>query len=181
MSAFGLSPGIGHPGDVYLQDVCVQLRKCKELADKAIAQTSAEHFFATLDDENNSIALTMKHTAGNMRSRWTNFLASDGEKPDRDRDREFVIEDGETRERVTALWENGWTVTFAAIEPLVVEDLLRVVSIRGEPHTVMGAINRQLIHYSYHVGQIVLLAKHYAGDKWQSLSIPRVPPTALRQ
>ena len=161
------------PGELYLRDVLLQLRKYKEMADKAIAQTNDEHFFATLDDENNSIALNLKHCAGNMRSRWTNFLTSDGEKPDRHRDSEFVIEDGETRERITALWENGWAVTFAAIEPLTADDLVRVVTIRGEPHMVMEAINRQLTHYSYHVGQIVLLAKHYAGDAWQSLSIPR--------
>jgi hypothetical protein len=161
------------PGELYLQDVLLQLRKHKAMADKAVAQTSDEHFFATLDDETNSIAVNLKHTAGNMRSRWRNFLTSDGEKPDRHRDSEFGIEEGETRERVTALWEDGWRTTFSAIEPLGADDLLRVVTIRGEPHTVMEAINRQLMHYSYHVGQIVLLAKHYAGDRWQSLSIPR--------
>lgn len=160
-------------GELYLRDALLQLRKYKEIADKAIAQTTDQHFFATLDAENNSIALNMKHTAGNMQSRWKNFLTSDGEKPDRHRDSEFVIEDGETRERITAFWEDGWKVTFAAINPLVAEDLQRVVTIRGEPHTVMEAINRQLTHYSYHVGQMVLLAKHYAGDRWQSLSIPR--------
>lgn len=160
-------------GDFYLRDVLLQLRKYKEMADKAVAQTSDEHLFATLDDETNSIALNLKHTAGNMRSRWTDFLTSDGEKPDRHRDSEFIIEVGDTRERVTALWDDGWRLTFSAIEPLAADDLLRVVTIRGEPHTVMEAINRQLTHYSYHVGQIVLLAKHYAGDRWQSLSIPR--------
>lgn len=160
-------------GQRYLEDVLRQLRKYKGIADNAVAQTTDEHFFAALDDENNSIAVVMKHIAGNMRSRWTNFLASDGEKPDRHRDSEFVIEEGDTRERVTALWEDGWRVTFAAIEPLVADDLLRVVTIRGESHTVMEAINRQITHYSYHVGQMVLLAKHYAGDTWQGLSIPR--------
>lgn len=160
-------------GDLYLIDVLLQLRKYKEMADKAVAQTSDEHFFATLDAENNSIALNLKHMAGNMRSRWTNFLASDGEKPDRHRDSEFMIEDGDTRERVTRLWNDGWRLTFSAIEPLSADDLLRVVTIRGEPHTVVEAINRQLTHYSYHVGQIVVLAKHYAGDRWQSLSVPR--------
>lgn len=173
MSAEDSSPGIGHVGDMYLRDVGLQLRKYKDMADKAIAQTRDEHFFAALDAENNSIALKMKHTAGNMRSRWTNFLTSDGEKPDRLRDSEFVIEEGESRESVTALWEDGWRLTFSAIEPLGADDLLRVVSIRGEPHTVMEAINRQLTHYSYHVGQIVLLAKHFAGEGWQCLSIPR--------
>lgn len=159
--------------ELYLRDVHLQLRKYKEMADKAMAQIDDEHFFATLDAENNSIALNLKHIAGNMRSRWTDFLASDGEKPNRHRDSEFVIEEGDTRERVTALWEDGWRVTFSAIEPLGADDLLRVVTIRGEPHTVMEAINRQLMHYSYHIGQIVLLAKHFAGERWQTLSIPR--------
>lgn len=157
----------------YLEDVGSQLRKYKKLADKAEAQTTDRHFFATLDDECNSIALVMKHLAGNMRSRWTGFLTSDGEKPDRHRDSEFIIEEDETRERVIALWEEGWTHAFTAIEALEATDLHRIITIRGEPHTVIEAINRQLTHYSYHVGQIVLLAKHYAGDRWQSLSIPR--------
>ncbi len=161
------------PEELYLRDVLLQLRKQKEMADKALAQTSDQGFFATLDTETNSIALNLKHVAGNMRSRWTDFLTSDGEKPDRHRDSEFVIEEGMTRGSVTALWEDGWRRTFSAIEPLVAADLLRVITIRGEPHTVMEAINRQLTHYSYHVGQIVLLAKHYAGERWQSLSIPR--------
>lgn len=159
--------------DVYLKDVISELFKYKRFADTAAARVSDSDFFAILDRESNSIALNMKHVAGNMRSRWTDFLTADGEKADRQRDREFVIEDGDTRERLTALWEEGWRVTFAAIEPLVAHDLLRVVTIRGEPHTVMEAINRQLTHYSYHVGQIVLLAKHYASHNWRSLSIPR--------
>ena len=163
----------GTPGELYLEDVLLQFRKYKAMADKALAQTTDEHFFASLDDETNSIALNLKHTAGNMRSRWTDFLTSDGEKPDRRRDSEFVIEDGDTRERLTGLWNEGWSVTFSAIEPLRADDLLRIVTIRGEPHTVVEAINRQLTHYSYHVGQIVLLAKHYASGDWQSLSIPR--------
>lgn len=160
-------------GGLYLRDVLLQFRKYKEMADKALAQTSDKDFFATLDGGNNSIAVNLKHTAGNMRSRWTNFLTSDGEKPDRHRDKEFIIEQGDTRQRITELWNEGWSLTFSAIEPLGTNDLLRVVTVRGERHTVMEAINRQLTHYSYHVGQIVLLAKHYAGDKWRSLSIPR--------
>lgn len=159
--------------ELYLEDVLLQLRKYKAMADQALAQTSDEHFFASLDDETNSIALNLKHTAGNMRSRWTDFLTSDGEKPDRHRDNEFIIEDGDTRERLTGLWNEGWSVTFSAIEPLRADDLLRIVTIRGEPHTVIEAINRQLTHYSYHVGQIVLLARHFAGARWESLSIPR--------
>lgn len=157
----------------YLEDVRFQLRKYKEMAESAMAQTDDEHFFATLDDECNSIALVMKHVAGNMRSRWTDFLASDGEKPDRRRDSEFALEDGDTREHTTARWNDAWILTLSTIDALDDDDLARVVTIRGEPHTVLQAINRQLTHYSYHVGQIVLLAKHYAGDGWQSLSIPR--------
>lgn len=157
----------------YLEDVRLQLRKYKELADKAAAQTRDEDFFATLDEKGNSVALNMKHIAGNMRSRWTDFLISDGEKPDRQRDAEFVLEPGDTREHLTARWNDAWNLTLNTIDSLVADDLGRVVTIRGERHTVLEAINRQLTHYSYHVGQIVLLAKHYAGAGWQSLSIPR--------
>lgn len=157
----------------YLQDVQRQLRKYKELADKAVGQTDDDHFFATLDEECNSIALVMKHVAGNMRSRWTDFLIADGEKPDRHRDSEFAIEDGDTREHLIARWNDAWELTLSTIGELDEADLARVVTVRGEPHSVLEAINRQLTHYSYHIGQIVLLAKHYAGDGWQSLSIPR--------
>jgi Protein of unknown function (DUF1572) len=129
--------------------------------------------FAVLDPEANSIALVMKHVAGNMRSRWTEFLTTDGEKPDRDRDREFVIGPDDTKANIVSAWNEGWTRTFAAISSLSVDDLGRTVSIRGEQHTVVEAINRQMTHYAAHVGQIVLLAKHYAGANWQSLSIPR--------
>lgn len=157
----------------YLEDALLQLRKYKELADRAVAQSSDEAFFASLDDECNSIALNMKHMAGNMSSRWTDFLTSDGEKPDRDREREFILQNADNREHILAQWEDGWRRTFSAVEALGADDVLRVVTIRGEPHTVLEAISRQLTHYSYHVGQIVLLAKHYAGDRWQSLTIPR--------
>lgn len=157
----------------YLEDVILQFHKQKELADKAIAQITTEDFFALLDKESNSIAVVVKHIAGNQRSRWMDFLTSDGEKPDRNRESEFVIEGGETKESVLARWEDGWRYLFDALTPLTPEDLDRTVLIRGEPHTVMQAINRQLTHYAYHVGQIVFLARHYAGDKWQSLSIPR--------
>jgi uncharacterized damage-inducible protein DinB len=157
----------------YLEDALRQLRKYKEMAEKAVTQISDAQFLDLLDPEANSIALVMKHMAGNMRSRWTDFLTTDGEKPDRERDREFILEKGETRERIMARWEEAWSLTFAAIEPLEPEDLTRTVTIRGEPHTVLEAIQRQLTHYSYHVGQIVLLAKHHAGSEWRSLSIPR--------
>ena len=157
----------------YLEDSLLQLKKLKTQAEKAIAQTKDEHLFTTLDPEANSIAIIMKHMAGNMRSRWTDFLTTDGEKPDRNRDSEFESEGIERREKVVALWEEGWSRVFAAISSLKPEDLARTVRVRGEPHSVLEAINRQMTHYAVHVGQIVLLAKHYAGSDWKSLSIPR--------
>ena len=157
----------------YLEDTLLQLRKLKAQADKAMAQINDEQLFAVLDPEANSIALIMKHMAGNMRSRWTDFMTADGEKPDRQRDREFEREAGDTKTTVLAAWEDGWTRVFHAITSLRPEDLSKSVTIRGERHTVLEAINRQLTHYAAHVGQIVLLTKHYAGPAWQSLSIPR--------
>lgn len=131
-----------------------------------------EQLFAVLDDEMNSIAVIVKHMAGNMHSRWTDFLTTDGEKPDRNRDSEFVDAPPE-REAVLALWEEGWACVFRALEPLSEDDLKRPVTIRGEAHSVMQTINRQLGHYAYHCGQIVLLAKHFNHAGWQSLSVPR--------
>jgi len=157
----------------FLDDAMLQLRKLKAQADKAISQTSDEHSVATLAPEANSIALIMKHMAGNMRSRWTDFLTTDGEKPDRDRDREFETSGADTRASVTALWEDGWSRLFSAITPLSPADLSKMVQVRREAHTVLEAINRQMTHYAAHIGQIVLLAKHYAGADWQTLSIPR--------
>jgi hypothetical protein len=157
----------------YLDDSLRQLRKLKAQADRAIQQTRDEHFFALLDPEANSIALIMKHMAGNMRSRWTDFLTTDGEKPNRDRDREFETTEADSRGSITAQWENGWICLFDAVGSLSPDDLPRTVRIRGEVHSVVEAINRQTSHYAAHVGQIVLLAKHYAGAKWETLSIPR--------
>ena len=157
----------------YLDDALRQLRKLKTQADQALAQTADDDLFATLDPESNSIAVIMKHVAGNMRSRWTDFLTSDGEKPDRERDREFETEAAETRAAVVAAWNGGWELVFGAISALTPADLTRTVHVRGEPHSVIEAINRQTTHYAAHVGQIVLLAKHYAGPRWQTLSIPR--------
>ena len=137
-----------------------------------MAQITDEQLTAVLDGEMNSIAQTVKHMAGNMRSRWTDFLSTDGEKPDRNRDNEFV-DAPPTREALRALWEGGWQCLFKALEPLTEGDLARTVYIRGEAHSVMQAINRQVAHYGYHCGQIVLLAKHFAGDRWKSLSVPR--------
>ena len=137
-----------------------------------MAQLSDEQLFVTLDPESNSIAIIVKHMAGNMRSRWTDFLTTDGEKPDRNRDSEFVDAPA-NREALLSLWEQGWQYLFGALEPLSEEDLQRTVRIRGEAHSVMQAINRQVAHYSYHCGQIVFLAKHFQASDWQSLSVPR--------
>ncbi|MGB2717679.1 MAG: DUF1572 family protein [Vicinamibacterales bacterium] len=157
----------------YLEDTLLQLKKLKGQAEKAIAQINDEQFFATLDPESNSIAIIMKHIAGNMRSRWTDFLTSDGEKPDRNRDGEFLVDSNESRSQVMAAWEDGWTRLAGAVSSLRPDDLGRRVKIRGEEHSVVEAINRQVTHYAAHIGQIVLLAKHYAGPRWQTLSIPR--------
>ncbi len=156
----------------YLEDSLGVLRYYKRLAERAMEQVSDEQLFAALDEEANSIAIIVKHMAGNMRSRWTDFLTTDGEKPDRNRDSEFV-EPSATRDALLKEWEDGWTCVFNAIESLAEADLARTVTIRGEAHSVMQAINRQLAHYPYHVGQIVLLAKHFASEHWQSLSVPR--------
>jgi hypothetical protein len=147
-------------------------RYYKRLAERAMEQVSDEQLFAAIDSEANSIAVIVKHMTGNMRSRFTDFLTTDGEKPWRDRDSEFV-EPPATRKEVMAVWDDGWNRVFSAIEPLTDADLVRTVTIRGEAHSVMQAINRQLAHYPHHVGQIVFLAKHFAGDRWQSLSVPR--------
>ena len=157
----------------YHSDALSSLRAYKKLADKAIEQTSEEEFFITLDDESNSIAVVMKHMAGNMISRWTDFLNSDGEKPDRNRDMEFVIDPQTSKDDVIAYWERGWQGVFDAIEPLTADDFQRRVMIRGQEHTIVQAINRQLMHYSYHIGQIVFIAKHFRSSDWKSLSIPR--------
>jgi hypothetical protein len=157
----------------YLDDALGEFRKLKSFADKAVAQVSDEDWFRQLDPESNSIAIVMKHILGNMRSRWTDFLTTDGEKPDRDRDTEFELGGADTKERLLERWESGWRLLFEAISPLTAQDLQRTVTIRGEPHTVLQAINRQLTHYAGHVGQIVYLAKHFAGERWKTLSIPR--------
>ena len=156
----------------YLEDSLALLRYYKKLAERAMDQVADEHLFTVLDPEANSIAIIVKHMTGNMCSRWTDFLTTDGEKPDRNRDSEFV-DPPATRAALMADWEAGWARVFETLESLCDDDLARTVTIRGEPHSVMQAINRQLAHYPHHVGQIVLLAKHFAGDRWQSLSVPR--------
>jgi hypothetical protein len=156
----------------YIEESLTVFRLYKKMAEGAMAQMSDEHLFVTLDPESNSVALIVKHLAGNMRSRWTDFLTSDGEKPDRDRDTEFV-DPPATRESVMENWESGWNLVFSALEPLTDADLGRTVMIRGEAHSVMQAINRQIAHYALHIGQIVFLAKHLAGPHWKALTIPR--------
>jgi hypothetical protein len=156
----------------YVKDSIALFRQYKRLADRAIEQMSDEQLYTAIDPESNSIAIIMKHIAGNMRSRWTDFLSSDGEKPNRNRDTEFEAAPA-TRAELLAMWEEGWRLVFAALEPLSDSDLTRKVLIRTEPHSVMQAINRQIAHYAMHIGQIVFLAKHLAGANWKTLSIPR--------
>ncbi len=164
------------PSDVaahYLEEARRQLRGHKRMGEAAISQLRDEDFFLTLDPESNSVAILVKHLAGNMRSRFTDFLTTDGEKPDRLRDREFELNSATTRADVMSWWEEGWACVFGAIEALQPEDVLRTVTIRGEPHTVLQAINRQIAHYAQHLGQIVFLAKHLRSSEWETLSIPR--------
>ncbi len=160
-------------GQHFLDDALKTFRSYKQLAERAFAQINDEDFFRTIDDESNSIAVNIKHMAGNMLSRWTDFLTTDGEKPERNRDLEFVMLPETTKEEMLAYWEKGWRVTFDAIEPLTPDDLMRTIRIRGQDHTVVQAINRQLTHYAYHVGQIVYLAKHFKASDWHTLSVPK--------
>jgi hypothetical protein len=157
----------------YLEEARRQMRGNKRLAEGAIAQLTDEELFVTLDPESNSVAIIVKHLAGNMRSRFTDFLTSDGEKPDRFRDREFELTANSTRADVMKWWDEGWATVLATLESLKPEDVMRTVTIRGEPHTVLQAINRQLAHYAGHIGQIVFLAKHLKSEQWRTLSIPR--------
>jgi Protein of unknown function (DUF1572) len=156
----------------YLKDSTSLFHYYKKLGEGAFAQVTDEQLFAVLDPEMNSLAVIVKHMAGNMRSRWTDFLTSDGEKPDRNRESEFEAPP-QTRAEMMQLWAKGWECVFAALKPLSEEDMNRSVAIRGEAHSVMQAINRQMVHYAYHVGQIVFLAKHLQHAKWKSLSVPR--------
>jgi hypothetical protein len=164
---------VSNLADLYLSDIRVQFAKLKDMADRAMAQLRDEELFATLDPETNSIAILVQHMAGNLRSRWTDFLTTDGEKPDRDRDSEFEVRAETTREELLSRWEEGWATLEHALATLGEADLLKTVLVRAEPHTVPQAIHRQLTHQAYHAGQIVQLAKHYAGDRWKTLSVPR--------
>jgi len=159
----------------YTKDSVDLFRYYKRLGERAIEQCPDDALFSMLDAESNSIAIIVKHMSGNMRSRWADFLTSDGEKPDRNRDSEFE-EPPKNRAELLAMWERGWKILFDALEPLTEADLARTITIRSEPHSVMQAINRQIAHYSYHIGQIVFLAKHFAAastGNWTSLTVPR--------
>jgi hypothetical protein len=157
----------------YLEEARRQMRGQKHMGERAMSQLRDEDFFVTIDPESNSIAILVKHLAGNMRSRFTDFLTTDGEKPDRFRDREFEVTQTTIRADVMRWWEEGWSIVIGTIESLQPEDVLRTVTIRDEPHTVLQAINRQIAHYAAHVGQIVFLAKHLRSTEWKSLTIPR--------
>jgi hypothetical protein len=157
----------------YLDEIRRQLRGQRRMAEAAIAQLDDADLFTLLDSESNSVAVLIKHIAGNARSRFTDFLTTDGEKTDRFRDREFEISATTTREEVMRWWEEGWSYVFSTLESLKPEDLNRTVTIRQEPHTVLQALNRALAHYAQHIGQIVFLAKHLRSEKWKTLSIPR--------
>jgi uncharacterized protein DUF1572 len=157
----------------YLEEMKRQFRGHKRMGESAMAQLEDKDFFVTLDPESNSVAALVKHIAGNARSRFTDFLTSDGEKPDRFRDQEFEVAEKTTREEVMRWWEEGWSHVLPTLDSLKPDDVQRIVTIRSEPHTVMQALNRALAHYAQHVGQIVFLAKHLRSEQWQTLSIPR--------
>ncbi len=163
--------GVTNIGALYLDEAFRSLRGHKRMADGAMAQLNDEQFFAMPSQESNSVAIIVKHMAGNMRSRFTDFLTSDGEKPDRRRDSEFLMQD--TRSDLKRVWEDGWQLVLDTLNSLSPDDLTRTVTIRGEPHSVLQAINRQIGHTAQHVGQIVFLAKHWKGADWQTLSVPK--------
>jgi hypothetical protein len=164
-------------GALYLRDVAERFGAYKKLGERAISQVYDSGLTWQLDADSNSIAILVKHMAGNMRSRWTGFLTSDGEKPDRNREGEFELATPPTRAEVLDWWDDGWARLFEALEALRPEDLGRTVMIRGGAHPVMEAINIQVAHYAYHVGQIVQIARHLAGPAWKTLSVPKRRPT----
>jgi hypothetical protein len=164
--------GVTNIAALYLDEAFRSLRGNKRLAEGAMAQLSDEHFFSIPSTESNSVATIVKHMAGNMRSRFTDFLTSDGEKPDRNRDREFV-DASVTRAELMRSWEDGWQLVLDTLNSLSPDDLTRTVTIRAEPHSVLQAINRQVMHSAYHIGQIAFLAKHWKGADWQTLSVPK--------
>jgi len=166
----------GDAGELYLEDLGRRLEKLRDTAERAMAQVDDADFFRAGGTEENSISLLVKHLSGNLRSRWTRLLTSDGEKPDRDRDAEFERHRGDDRAALMESWDAAWRIVEETLGSLTPSDLTRTVHIRGEPHSAVGALNRQLAHNAYHTGQIVLRARHYAGKRWESLSIPRRRP-----
>jgi hypothetical protein len=160
-------------GAMYLNDAFRSLRGIKRQADSAMEQLNDEQFFAVLDAESSSIAIIVKHMVGNMRSRFTDFLTTDGEKPDRNRDQEFVIAAGASRAEIMQSWERYWLLVLDTVKGLGPNDLAREITIRREAHSVLQAINRQVAHYALHTGQIIFLAKHWKGSEWKTLSVPR--------
>ena len=159
-------------GALYLEEAFRSLRGCKRQAEGAMAQLSDEQFFAIPSEESNSVAIIVKHMTGNMRSRFTDFLTTDGEKPDRKRDQEFIT-DSDTRAGLMRVWEQNWQLVLDTVKSLRPDDLARTITIRAEPHSVLQAINRPVTHYALHTGQILFLAKHWKGKDWQTLSVPR--------
>ena len=157
----------------FLDDAKLQLRKIQSMGERALEQAGEARLFKKPDSESNSLAILMKHISGNLKSRWTRFLDTDGEKPDRNRDSEFEIGPDDTPARLRERWREGWKILFDTLDALRPGDLERTVTIRREPHTVLQAVNRQVSHYSLHVGQMIYLAKHLAGPEWKSMSIPR--------
>lgn len=158
--------------DLYLSDIQERFREYKNITEKALAQVDDEAFFRPLDDGANSLAVIVKHLAGNLRSRWTNFLTTDGEKPDRHRDTEFIIEGSDSRAYLMQRWEEGWAILFRTLQSLTPDDLAKTIVIRTQPHTAVSAINRSYAHFAYHAGQMIVLARHWVGDKWNYLSVP---------
>lgn len=157
----------------YLDEVRRSFRGYKRLADGGLAQLSDQEFFQLPDPESNCAAQLVKHMAGNLRSRWLNFLTTDGEKPDRNRDQEFILTEADTRADLMRRWEASFKIVFDTVASLKPEDFVKTVTIRGEPHTILQAINRSLMHTAYHVGQILYVGKHLRGAEWTVLSIPK--------
>jgi hypothetical protein len=160
-------------GTTMIEDTLLTFRRQKELAERALSQVDDQDFFRTIDAESNSIAIIVKHVGGNLKSRWTDFLTTDGEKPERDRDGEFLVADETNRRAIMGIWEAGWAALFNSFSLLRPADLLATVHVRGESLTAVAAMHRSVAHIAQHVGQIVLLAKHYRATDWKTLSIPR--------
>jgi hypothetical protein len=160
-------------GTTMIEDTLLTFRRQKELAERALSQVDDQDFFRTIDAESNSIAIIVKHVGGNLKSRWTDFLTTDGEKPERDRDGEFLVADETNRRAIMGIWEAGWAALFNSFSLLRPADLLATVHVRGESLTAVAAMHRSVAHIAQHIGQIVLLAKHYRATDWKTLSIPR--------